>query len=76
MSVSSLQDYLGNTYLQKFISWLRSSIVIEGVRTKLIIFLNCVLRKQKERIKPAFYQDVLVFFTFKDIKMICVSTPY
>ena len=45
---------------------------VEKARTKLAIFLKFVLRKQKEKIKPTFYQDALVFFTFKDIKMVCV----
>ena len=48
----------------------------EEARTKLTIFLKCVLRKQKEKIKPGFYQNVLVFFSFKDIKMVCGLIPY
>ena len=51
-------------------------IVTEKARTKLTIFFKYVLRKQKQKVKPTFYRDVLVFFTIKDIKMVCVLTPY
>ena len=37
-----------------------------------LYFFKCVLRKQNEKIKHAFYQDMLVFFTFKNIKKVCV----
>ena len=31
---------------------------------------------KKEKIEPASYQDLLIFYTFKDTKMACVLTPY
>ena len=34
---------------------------IEESKTKLTIFFNCVLRKQKEKIKPASYSRCLNF---------------
>ena len=65
-----------STFLFKTFHFLsrHSSIVVEGARTKL--FFNCVLRKREERVEPAPYQDVLVFYALGDIKMVCVLTPY
>ena len=57
-----------------------SRIVIEGTRTKLVMFFNCALeiieiRKNKACVLTP-YQDVLLFSTLKNMKILCASTPY